>query len=180
MVTRRHVEVGTGLSAALVGAVIAYGSLENGIGWTEFGPAAGYFPFRIGMMVVVLGVVIALRYGLSGRRRAPAGANTHVSGPAAMEAPTPLDERFIDREQFGRIASVFVPTAVSAALYPWLGVYLASVLFLVFTMMTLGKVSLLKSLSISLGVMAAFFAMFEWWFLVPLDKGVLMPLVGIY
>jgi len=64
MLTRRHVEVITGLCVALLGAVTAYGSLENGIGWTDFGPASGYFPFRIGILLLALGLVIAARYAL--------------------------------------------------------------------------------------------------------------------
>ena len=73
-----------------------------------------------------------------------------------------------------------MPTAVAAALIPWLGVYLSGALFLVFSTMTLGKVGIVKALAISVGVMAAFFVMFESWFQVPLAKGVLMPLLGIY
>ena len=180
MVTRRHIEVATGLCLALIGVVTAVGSLENGIGWTDFGPAAGYFPFRIGILVTLLGLAIAIRYGLTHRRRAPAGADTEVAGPAALEGPTGLDERFLEDGALGRIAAVFVPTAVSAALIPWLGVYLSGGLFLVFSIVTLGKVGLLKALAIAVATMGAFFVLFEFWFQVPLAKGVVMPLLGIY
>lgn len=181
MVTRRHVEVATGLSAVLIGAVTAYGSLENGTGWTDFGPAAGYFPFRIGLLLIVLGAAIALRYGLSGRRRAPANLEAQAAGGAvALQEQTGLDERFLHEGALGRIASVFVPTAVAAALIPWLGVYLSGALFLVFSIMTLGRVALLKTLVIAAGVMGAFFVLFEFWFQVPLAKGVVMPLLGIH
>ncbi len=91
-----------------------------------------------------------------------------------------LDERFLEDGALGRIASVFVPTAVSAALIPWLGVYLSGALFLVFSMMTLGKVGLVKASIISVATMAVFFVTFEFWFQVPLAKGVVMPLLGIY
>lgn len=181
MVTRRHIEVGTGLSAVLLGVVTAYGSLENGIGWTDFGPSAGYFPFRIGVILTILGLVIAVKYGLTGRRRAPANVEAQAAGGAvALHEPTGLDERFLEDGALGRIASVFVPTAVSAALIPWLGVYLSGALFLVFSMMTLGKVGVAKATLISVATMAVFFVTFEFWFQVPLAKGVVMPLLGIY
>lgn len=180
MMSRRHVEVGTGIALALLGSVTAYGSLENGTGWTDFGPAAGYFPFRIGILIVLLGIAIAVKYGLTGRRRAPAGADTEVAGPAAMHAEAGLDERFFPEGALGRIASVFVPTAVCAALIPWLGLYFAGALFLVFSIVTLGKTSVLKALAIAVATMGAFFVLFEFWFQVPLAKGVVMPLLGIY
>jgi hypothetical protein len=180
MVTRRHVEVVTGLALALIGAVTAYGARENGIGWTDFGPAAGYFPFRIGLLVLLFGLAIALRYGLTGRRRVRPVAEAEIAGPAAMHPASGLDERFLEDGALGRIASVFVPTAVAAALIPWLGVYFACGLFLVFSIVTLNKSSLAKALLIAVCTMAAFFVLFEFWFQVPLAKGVLMPLLGIH
>lgn len=179
MLTRRHMEVGTGLVLALLGAVVAYGATENGIGWSDVGPAAGYFPFRIGLLVVVLGLVIAIRYALVGRLRRPAEiAAADPSAPTVTQVD--VDGRFFEEGALGRVASVFVPTAVAAALIPWLGLYFAAVLFLVFSMMTLGKVPLWKALLISAATMAAFFVIFEFWFQVPLEKGMIMPLLGIY
>ncbi|WP_157944620.1 tripartite tricarboxylate transporter TctB family protein [Mangrovicella endophytica] len=178
MLTRRHMEVGTGLALALLGAVVLYGSTENGIGWTDVGPAAGYFPFRIGLLIVVLGVAIAIRYALAGRMRRPADvAAADPSHPT--EGFAAFDSRFLEDGALGRIASVFLPTAVAAALIPWLGLYLASVLFLIFSMMTLGKLPLWKAGLISVGTMVAFYAIFEIWFQVPLEKGVVLPLLGI-
>lgn len=180
MLTRRHVEVITGLCVALLGAVTAYGSLENGIGWTDFGPASGYFPFRIGILILVLGLVIAARYALSHRRRAPAQAAPEVTGPAALHDDAGLDERFMPDGAIGRIGSILVPTTICAALIPWLGLYLSGGLFLLFSIITLGETGFPKALAISVGVMAAFFFMFEWWFQVPLAKGIIMPAIGIY
>jgi len=184
MLTRRHVEVATGVALAALGGITAYGSLENGTGWTDFGPAAGYFPFRIGLILVALGLAIALKYGLTGRRAAASNASvvddTEIAGPAALHPATNFDERFFEPGSLGRIASVFIPTAVSAALIPWLGLYLSGALFLVFSMMTLGKVGVAKALVIALCTMGAFFVLFEFWFQVPLAKGVVMPLLGIH
>lgn len=184
MLTRRHVEVATGVALAALGGITAYGSLENGTGWTDFGPAAGYFPFRIGLILVALGLAIALKYGLTGRRAAASNASvvadTEIAGPAALHPATNFDERFFEPGSLGRIASVFIPTAVSAALIPWLGLYLSGALFLVFSMMTLGKVGVAKALLIALCTMGAFFVLFEFWFQVPLAKGVVMPLLGIH
>lgn len=178
MMTRRHMEVGTGLALALIGAVTLYGSLENGIGWTEIGPAAGYFPFRIGLLIVVLGLAIAVRYALIGRQRRP--ARLAAADPVhPTEAVAAFDARFFEPGSFGRILVLFAPTAIAAALIPSLGLYLASVLFLVFSMWKLGQVPVWKGLLISVAVMVAFYLIFEFWFQVPLEKGVVLPLLGL-
>ena len=51
---------------------------------------------------------------------------------------------------------------------------------LVCSSMTLGKVGVVKAATISIATMAVFFVTFEFWFQVPLAKGVVMPLLGIY
>ncbi|MBE7186093.1 MAG: tripartite tricarboxylate transporter TctB family protein [Methylobacterium mesophilicum] len=179
MLTRRHMEVGTGLALSIFGAVVCYGSLENGIGWAETGPTAGYFPFRIGAIIVALGLAIAVRYGLTGlQHRGAALAAADASSPT--ETVADFDRRFFEAGALKRIASVFVPTAAAAALIPWLGLYIAAVLFLVVSMWILGRVPLWKGALISVALMAAFYLIFEFWFQVPLEKGVLMPLVGLY
>jgi hypothetical protein len=184
MLTRRHVEVATGLVLAGLGAITAYGSLENGTGWTDFGPAAGYFPFRIGLLLVVLGLVIAVKHGLTNRQRVTSGAvlavDTESAAPALLHGASGLDTHFFEPGALGRIAAVFVPTAVCAAFIPWLGLYIAGTLFLVFSIVTLGKVPLAKAVLIAVATMAATFVLFEFWFQVPLAKGVLMPLLGIH
>ena len=103
-----------------------------------------------------------------------------VTGPAALHDDAGLDVRFMPDGAIGRIGSILVPTTICAALIPWLGLYLSGGLFLVFSIITLGKTGFLKALAISVGVMAAFFFMFEWWFQVPLAKGIIMPAIGIY
>ncbi len=179
MLTRRHMEVGTGLGFALFGGVVAFGATENGIGWSDVGPSAGYFPFRIGLLVVALGLGIAARYAVAGRMRRP--ARLAAADPSApTETVADFDGRFFEPGALRRVASVLLPTAVAAASIPWLGLYLASVLFLVFAMATLGRVGIAKATLISVVTMAAVFLIFERWFQVPLAKGVLMPLLGIY
>ena len=179
MLTRRHMEVATGLGLAAYGAVVCYGSLEHGIGWADNGPTAGYFPFRIGALIVALGFGIAARYATIGaHRRPPALAAADASNPSHTRID--FDHGFLDPGALGRIASVFVPTAIAAALIPWLGLYIAAVLFLVFSMRTLGHVPLWKGALIAVVLMTVFYVIFEFWFQVPIEKGILMPLVGLY
>jgi hypothetical protein len=58
----------------------------------------------------------------------------------------------------------------------FLGLYVASAIYIALFMIVLGKYKVLKSVLIAVIVNAVFFAMFEVWFKVPLYKGTLEPL----
>jgi ABC-type cobalamin transport system permease subunit len=60
-----------------------------------------------------------------------------------------------------------------------LGFYVASVLFIAYFMRRLGKYSWLMVVSVSVGVIVAFFLTFEIWFSVPLPKGPLEAALGL-
>jgi putative tricarboxylic transport membrane protein len=68
---------------------------------------------------------------------------------------------------------------VYVALINWLGIYVASTLYIALFMWWLGKYSWIKYVSVSVGVSVAFFLMFEVWFKVPLPKGPLETALGL-
>ena len=45
----------------LFGALIIKGALEFNVGWGDIGPEAGYFPFRIGILIVLASLVNLVR-----------------------------------------------------------------------------------------------------------------------
>jgi putative tricarboxylic transport membrane protein len=49
-------ELGVALVFIVAGALVVHGSLEQGVGWTPTGPESGYFPLRIGWLLVAVGV----------------------------------------------------------------------------------------------------------------------------
>ena len=139
----------------IMGSTVIYGSRKLGSEWTSDGPGAGYFPFYIGLILVISGVGV-LYQALAGKVK-----NTEV---------------FVDRESLGRVLSVLVPAAVYVAAIQFIGIYVASAIYIALFMIILGKYSWLKSVIIALAVNAVFFMMFEVWFKVPLHKGALDPL----
>jgi Tripartite tricarboxylate transporter TctB family len=141
---------------AVIGAVVVVEARRLGATWTSDGPGAGYFPFYVGLILVVCGVAIVVKA-------------IRMRGSAS-------DEPFVDRAQLARVASVFVPSAVYVAGIMVLGLYVASALFIALFMIVLGKYSPVKSVVVGVVVCAVFFAMFEVWFKVPLYKGALNPL----
>jgi hypothetical protein len=58
----------------------------------------------------------------------------------------------------------------------YVGLYVASAIYIAVFMVWLGKYSWSKGIAVGLGVSVIFFLMFEVWFKVPLFKGVLNPL----
>lgn len=136
----------------IMGGIVIYGSRKLGSEWGADGPGAGYFPFYIGVILVISGIGV-LYQALAGKEK-----NTEV---------------FVDREQLGRVFSVLIPAAVYVGAIQVIGIYLASALYIALFMIILGKYSVLKSAIIGVAVNTLFFMMFEVWFKVPLHKGAL-------
>jgi Tripartite tricarboxylate transporter TctB family len=139
----------------VMGAVVIQGSRALGSGWTTDGPGSGYFPFYIGIILCVAGAG-TMYQALLGKNK-----NTGV---------------FVDREQLKRVLSVFLPALVYVLAVQFLGLYLASAIYIALFMIILGKYSPVKSVIVALVVNVLFFVMFEVWFKVPLFKGQLDPL----
>ncbi|HSI55747.1 MAG TPA: tripartite tricarboxylate transporter TctB family protein [Ramlibacter sp.] len=147
-----------GVVAALVlllGAVVVFGSRKLGSGWTTDGPGAGYFPFYIGVILCVAGAGIFFQTVFTKEK------NTDV---------------FVDNEQLKRVLQVLIPAVAYVLAVQFLGLYLASAIYIAGFMVFLGNYSWLKSVIISVVVITLFFFMFEVWFKVPLFKGSLDPL----
>ena len=136
------------------GALVMWDTRRLGASWGDDGPQAGYFPFYIGLFIVIssaANIFRALNLGNAGRAS------------------------FVEWGQLRMVLQVTVPSVVYVALIanPWfsLGIYLASAIFIAFFMWHLGKYGWMKIAPVSIGVVAFFFFMFELWFKVPLPKG---------
>jgi len=128
-----------------------------GAGWADDGPEAGYFPFRIGAILCLASAVVMLRT-LTGKQR-------------NLEA-------FVTWERFKPVLLVLVPTVLYVLAMKFLGIYVASALFVGAFMRVMDRSSWLKVLSVSVGVNLVLFWMFETQFMVPLPKGPLEALFG--
>ncbi len=156
-VSSKTMEIAMALLFLLFGAVVSWDSYRLGARWGSDGPQAGYFPFYIGLIIIVCSA-IALFQGFAIR----AAKNTV----------------FVQRGQLKMVLLVMVPTVVYVGLIHWLGIYVASTIYIALFMWWLGKYRWTKYVPVSLGVNAAFFLMFEVWFKVPLPKGPLEAAFG--
>ncbi len=145
------------------GLLVMWDSRRLGASWGDDGPQAGYFPFYIGLFIVVSSVANVFR-----------ALNLGEKGRAA----------FVEWGQLKMVLLVMVPTVVYVALIsnPWfeLGIYVASAVFIAFFMWYLGKYGWAKIVPVSLGVVVFFFLMFEVWFKVPLPKGPIEAALGFH
>jgi hypothetical protein len=157
MITRRSAETAVALALGAIGGLMIAGAVAHDIGWGSLGPQPGYFPFRIGLLLLAVGLILLLQ----ALRR----------GDAAT---------FVGREEFGRVLTMFLPTAALAAAMPWLGCYVPTALYLGWMMRRHGRYGWGRTIVGSLAVTAAFYVVFDLWFLVPLAKGPVERAFGIY
>lgn len=167
---RRTAEIATSAAVALTGVVVVAESLTHDIGWNETGPGSGYFPFRVGLLLIAAAAIQILQ-GLRGT--GPASLENQASGPVGTIS-------FVTRDELRRSLSVFWPTAaLVVAMFP-LGCYLPSGVYLAWMMRRHGGRGWLLSAAYGAAVMVAFFLVFDLWFRVPLAKGPLEALFSIY
>lgn len=177
-VTRRTVEIWTAVGVALVGAVVISESLTHDIGWNETGPGSGYFPFRVGLLLVAAAIIRLLQVRLKApafARSAPARPRRGMGGGGDTTSVC-----FVTREELGRSLSVLWPTmALVVAMIP-LGCYVPSAVYLAWMMRRHGGYSWLLSAAYGAAVAVAFFLVFDLWFGVPLAKGPVEAALGLY
>jgi hypothetical protein len=153
--SHRWTEVSVAAIIALLGLITIIGSMKVGIGWGAEGPKSGFFPFYVGIAIILSSAVNLAQ--------------------AYAERST---GRFAEWSQLRQVMSVVIPTAVYVFVIPYSGIYLASAVLIVGFMMWLGQYRLPLALAVGIGVPLVLFLMFERWFLVPLPKGPIEVVLG--
>ncbi len=151
----RGADLVTGSVLALLGGVVLVDAVRLGIGWGTDGPRSGFFPFWLALLLILTSGVILVQ--------------------ATLRAST---KPFVTREQFGPVLKVLWPAAGMVFLTHFLGLYLASALYMGFYMRWVGRHSWLAVIAVSIGIPVATFIVFEQWFLVQMPKGPLEAWLG--
>jgi hypothetical protein len=152
-------EVAVAVLLLCVGSVVVADSLRVGIGWADEGPQSGYFPFYVGLILIVSSGWVLMSQLLRWRAR--------------------RGEAFCTREQAALVWARLWPIVVYVALIQVLGIYLASALLIGYFMARHGRYRWVLTVPVAVGVPLVFFIVFERWFLVPLAKGPLERLLGL-
>ena len=155
--THQAAEVIVAVAIFLVGVVMMMDSHRVGIGWASDGPKAGYFPFRTGAILSISSVVVFLRALFSSHRNY---------------------ELFVSWDRFKTVLCVLIPTVLYVVVTQFIGIYVASALFIGGFMRAMGGFNWLKVILVSVCISVTLFWMFEIQFMVPLPKGPLESLFG--
>lgn len=154
--SHRSVEGGVAVAVGILGLITVLGSLKVGVGWGDEGPKAGFFPFYIGLIIIISSVVNFAQLFIGGKDHG----------------------LFASWGQLAKVMSVVVPTAIYVGIIPFIGIYLASALLIGTFMMWLGKYRWTTAIPVAILVPVLTFVFFERWFLVPLPKGPIERLLG--
>jgi putative tricarboxylic transport membrane protein len=153
----RRFELGVAGFLMALAALVIVDSLRTGIGWGDDGPMSGYFPFRIGLLLLA------------------ASGWVFVTTLMKARAEHPL---FAERSQLATVMAMLIPMVVYVGGIALLGLYLSSLVLIAYFMKRYGKFGWPVTAAVSIGVPVAFFLVFEKWFLVPLPKGPIERLLG--
>jgi putative tricarboxylic transport membrane protein len=155
--THSAVEAMAAIGIFLIGVVMMVDNYKVGAGWAADGPQSGYFPFRVGAIICIAAAVVCFK-ALFGKNR------NHAV--------------FVSWERFRLVLMVFIPTVVYVVATQFIGIYVASAVFMAAFMRVMDKRAWWKVLLISVGASVTLFWLFEIQFMVPLPKGPLEALLG--
>jgi len=147
--SHKSVEVGVALLIIVFGLIAIVGSISVGIGWAAEGPRAGFFPFYIGVSIVISGAV-------------------NLWNAVRPDAPGGL---FAEWSQLRQVMLVVIPATIYAFAVGYIGLYVSSALFIGWFMRWLGKYRWTTVASVAIGMPLIVYFVFEKWFLVALPKG---------
>jgi len=139
----------------LFGGLVLFDALRLGVGWGTDGPRSGFFPFWLALIMIVCCAIIMAQQGLKAIRPS-----------------------FIEPGKLSPVLKVLWPAILAVALMQWLGLYVASALYLGFYMRWVGRHSWAAVISLAFGIPLVTFLVFERWFYVPMPKGPLEAWLG--
>jgi putative tricarboxylic transport membrane protein len=159
LVSNKAMEIVVALLLLGGSAIVISDTIRIGFGWQEgLGPAPGYFPFWIAVIL---------------------GFSSLINLVATVVRPGEA-ETFVSVRSFGRVLAVLVPSFVYAALIggvslgslnvAGIGIYIASLIFIFAFMLVLGRESPARAVGVAVVVAVLLFVMFEKLFLVPLPR----------
>ena len=156
ILSRKTAEIGFALLLLAFGAAIMMGARELETGWGSSGPEAGYFPFRIGLLIVAASLLLL-----------------------AQEAFRTGGEILVERPAARNMALFAGPLMALVAAVPFIGLYLAAAAYLLVAIGLIGRAGWKAAVGCATVAPTVLFILFEFAFRTPLPKGPLGPLLGM-
>jgi len=148
----RKTDIWVSLLFTLVGVVVIADSIRLGFMWGRTGPASGFFPFYLGVGVVISSLIVSYNALKQYRKE---GEGKPLMPPGALK----------------RILWVVIPSAAMVALTEVVGLHLAAALFLGFYMRAVGKIGWATTLLVGIIAPLSLYVTFDKLFLIPLPQG---------
>ncbi|OGB95124.1 MAG: hypothetical protein A2Z31_01385 [candidate division NC10 bacterium RBG_16_65_8] len=148
----RMADIITAMVLAAVGVLVLADAIRLGFGWTPDGPQAGFFPFLLGLGVVVGCAIVVVQA-------------VQRKGVAKSEKP------FIPPKALTPVILVVAPAALMVILTEFIGLYLAAALYLGTYMRLVGHYRWRLVLSLSILVPITTYLVFDKIFLIPMPTG---------
>ena len=147
-------DITVALLLMLVGFIVLGDSIRLGFGWGMSGPEPGFFPFYMGLGVVICCFFIFLRAFKAYKKQAPG-----------------TGKRLIAKGGLSPILWVLIPAFGMVLLTELIGLHLATAVFLIFYMRVVGKIHWATVALVGVLVPAAVFVVFDKLFLIPMPEG---------
>ncbi|MFC3693565.1 tripartite tricarboxylate transporter TctB family protein [Chenggangzhangella methanolivorans] len=151
LVSHRTADIVVACLFLVASAIVIKDATRLGFSWRpNEGPAPGYFPFYIAVVMAISSAINLAR---------------------AVISKAEADETLTTKTGVLRMSAIFVPALIYVFATSYIGIYVASAIYIAAFMYFFGKFPIWKSLAVALGISGVSFVMFEIWFLVPLPKG---------
>jgi hypothetical protein len=149
----RKADIIVALGLMVIGLLVLGDAVRLGFGWGMSGPESGFFPFYMGLGIVICTFFIVLR-AIKIYRKEGTGKPLVPKGGTTQ------------------ILWVLIPAVGVVLLTELLGLHLATVLYLAFYMGVVGRIHWSKVILLSLLVPLVIYVLFDRIFLIPLPEGV--------
>ena len=138
----------------IIGIIILVDTSMLGSGWGMSGPEPGFFPFYMGLGVVLCSLFVFLKAFKAYKKEVPG-----------------TGKRLIAKGGLTPILWVLIPSVGMVLLTELIGLHLATVLFLMFYMRVVGKIHWTTVILVGVMVPLATFIVFDKLFLIPMPEG---------
>lgn len=151
LVSTKVMDVVVALLFLAISGLVIHDSNRLGFTWQEgVGPAAGFFPFYIALIM---------------------GAASLAVLAAAVRNKSVPRRSFVSTTASKRVLALLIPLIVYVALIAFAGMYVASALFIALFMIFFGRYGFLVAVPTGAGIATVLFLLFERWFLMPMPVG---------
>lgn len=148
----RKADIWVSILFILVGIVVVIDSIRLGFMWGRTGPESGFFPFYLGVGVIIASSIVLIK---AVKEYVKQGEGKPLMPPGALKP----------------ILWVIIPSTAMVVITELVGLHIAAALFLAFYMRFVGKIGWMTTCLVSIISPLSLYITFDKLFLIPLPAG---------